>query len=128
MASQLPSRSQPGVAMTPGVSSTRDPTASTASITASVKKYISTLVVVPVRSSSTQPETIPARTSDAVSRPSAGHITSCSQRRSGRSPPSPRSSSIGVWQWVLTRPGSSTPVSSRTAPGGGGAPASGPPR
>jgi hypothetical protein len=33
-----------------------------------------------------------------------------------------------VWQWVLTRPGSSTPVSSRTAPGGGGAPASGPPR
>ena len=122
IASQLPSRSQPGAAMTPGVSSTREPTASTASTTASVKKYISTLVVVPVRSSSTQPDVMPARTSDAVSRPSAGHITSCSQRSSGRSPPIPRSSSIGVWQWVLTSPGSSTPASSRTGPADAAAP------
>ena len=109
IASHGPSRSQPGAAMIPGVSSTREPTAVTASITASVKKYISTLVVHPVRSSSTQPAVMPARTSSARSRPSAGHITSCSQRISGRSPPSPRSGSIGVWQWVLTSPGSSSP-------------------
>ena len=44
---QRPSRSQPGAAMMPGVSSTREPTAVTASITSSVKKYISTLVVQP---------------------------------------------------------------------------------
>ena len=126
IASQLPRRSQPGAAITPGVSSTREPTVSTASTTASVKKYISTLVVVPVRRSSTQPDVIPARTSDAVSRPSAGHITSCSHRSSGRSPPMPRSSSIGVWQWVFTSPGSSTPGRARTGPGTGGASAIGP--
>ena len=119
IASQLPRRSQPGAAITPGVSSTREPTVSTASTTAPVKKYISTLVVVPVRRSSMHPDVMPARTSDAVSRPSAGHITSCSQRSSGRSPPIPRSSSIGVWQWVLTSPGSSTPASSRTGPRSG---------
>ena len=88
----------------------------TASIMASEKKYISVLVVQPVRSSSTQPEVIPACTSDAVSLPSAGHITSCSQRISGRSPPMPRSSVMGVWAWVLMSPGSSAPATAYTGP------------
>jgi hypothetical protein len=100
--------------MIPGVSSTREPTAVTASITASVKKYISTLVVHPVRSSSTQPAVMAARTSSARKRASAGHITSVSQRINGRSPPSPRSASIGVCACVLTSPGSSRPDSART--------------
>ena len=112
--------------MIPGVSSTREPTVVAASITASVKKYISTLVVQPVRSISTQPAIMLARTSGPVIRPSAGHITSCSQRSSGRSPPSPRSAAIGVCACVLTRPGSSAPGSARTGAVGGGAVASGP--
>jgi hypothetical protein len=124
--SQLPNRSHPGAAMIPGVSSTREPTVVTASSTSSVKKYISTLVVQPVRSSCTQPAVIDACTSAPVSRPSAGHITSCSQRSSGRSPPRPRSGVIGVCACVLTRPGSSAPVSSRTGAAVGGAATSGP--
>ena len=112
--------------MIPGVSSTREPTAVTASITSSVKKYISTLVVQPVRSSSTQPAVMPARTSGPVNRPSAGHITSCSQRSSGRSPPIPRSAIIGVCACVLTRPGSSAPGSARTGADVGGASDRGP--
>ena len=112
--------------MIPGVSSTREPTAVTASITASVKKYISTLVVQPVRSSSTQPAVMAARTSSARNRASAGHITSVSQRISGRSPPRPRSASIGVCACVLTRPGSSTPDSARTGADDAGAAARAP--
>jgi hypothetical protein len=112
--------------MIPGVSTTRDPAADTASITASVKKYISTLVVQPVRSSSMQPDVIAIRTSSASSRPSAGHITSWSQRMSGRSPPMPRSAIIGVCAWVFTRPGSSAPGIVRTGVVPAGAVARGP--
>ncbi len=126
MRSQGPSRSQPGAAMIPGVSTTREPTVVTASITASVKKYISTLVVHPVRSSSTQPAAMPARTSSARSLLSAGHMTSCSHRMSGRSPPSPRSAIIGVCACVLINPGSRTPGRACTAASDGGASASGP--
>jgi hypothetical protein len=100
--------------MMPGVSTTRDPTARAASTTSSVKKYISTLVVHPVLSISTQPAVIPACTCSPRIRPSAGHMTSCSQRMSGRSPPIPRSTAIGVCACVLTRPGSSAPGSVRT--------------
>ena len=126
IASHGPSRSHPGAAMIPGVSSTREPTAVTASSTASVKKYISTLVVHPVRSSSTQPAVMAVRTSSARSLLSAGQITSRSQRISGRSPPSPRSATIGVCACALISPGSRSPCRARTGAVDGGADERGP--
>ena len=87
--SQVPRRSIPGAVMMPGVMTTRDPSSRTASTTVSAQKYISVEVVTPWRSISSPPASIPARTSGASSRASAGQTTSVSQRISGRSPPMP---------------------------------------
>ena len=124
--SQVPSRSIPGAVMMPGVRTTRDPISRTAAATSSAQKYISVEVVTPLRSISTVPASIPARTSSPSSRDSAGQTTSVSQRINGRSPPIPRSRASGVWAWVLTRPGMSARDTRSTVTSETGAAAAGP--
>ena len=96
--------------MIPAASTTRDPASSTAPASWSLWKYISTLVVTPRRSISTEPSSMPARMSEGRIRASAGQITSCSQRSSGRSPPMPRSTVIGLCACAFTRPGNRIPA------------------
>src|SRR5690606_9896205 len=50
-----------------------------------------------------------ATKSGAITAASIGQMWSCSQVLSGRSSATPRSRAIGLWQWALTRPGTSTP-------------------
>ena len=105
----------------------RAPVTPTAAAIRSGWKYISTLVVTPLPSISADAAVIATSTSSGVSRASRGHMTSCSQRSSGRPSPCPRNSTIGACEWVFTSPGRSTPGRSVTsASPAGGASAAGP--
>ena len=78
--------------------------------------YMSLKDVVPVAIISIIASALPAAMSSAVIRSSTGIIFSNSQRSSGRSLPTPRSSVIAAWQWQLIRPGiSSLPDMSRVS-------------
>ena len=117
----------PGSGISGVAISARAPVRPTAAAIRSGWKYISTLVVTPLRSSSAEAAVIAASTSSAVSRASRGHMTSASHRSSGSPSPWPRNSTIGACEWALTSPGSSTPGSAtREASGASGASAAGP--
>jgi hypothetical protein len=87
----------------------RRPTSFAASATCCGWKYISAEVVIPPDTSVAAPSSIAHRTSSGVSRPSRGHMTSVSQRSTGNPSPAPRSNTIGLWAWALTKPGSRIP-------------------
>ena len=77
----------PGSGITGAAITARAPVARTAAAIRSGWKYISTLVVTPLRSSSADAAVMATSTSSPVSRASRGHMTSRSQRSSGS--PSP---------------------------------------
>ena len=70
--------------------------------------YISENNVVPVAIISIIASSFPAMMSSAVRRSSMGNTLSNSHSCSGRSLPTPRSSTIAAWQWQLISPGISS--------------------
>ena len=81
------------------------PLSRTASASISMCMYISLKDVVPKRSISMMPRSLPARTASSVRCFSTGKMASLSQRSSVRSLPMLRSSVMGVWVCMLHRPG-----------------------
>ena len=105
----------PGSGSSGASTSDRAPVARTAAAIRSGSKYISTLVVTPLRSISADAAVIATSMSSGVSRASRGHMTSCSQRSSGSPSPCPRNSTIGACEWALTMPGISRPGRATTS-------------
>ena len=92
----------------------RMPASSYARAAASGKKYMSLQQVMPPRSISAAPSSVPSWTnSGATNRPSRGQMCSSSQGFSGTSSAMPRSSVIAACVCALTRPGISTCVGQR---------------
>jgi len=70
--------------------------------------YMSLKEVTPLASISSIASSLPAMKSSVFMRSSKGNTASNSQRSSGRSLPTPRSSVIAAWQWQLMSPGMSS--------------------